>query len=293
MMTEIYAALTTPLTSPTGPIDAAYLARHLRWLEDKGLDGVVPGGTTGEGPSLTVAERMQLIDLVLANCGELKVIPGTGCAALNDTIALTRHAIDAGCDAALVLPPFFIKNPSEAGLIAFYRAVCDALPPHAKLVLYHIPPMSAVAITPGLIDALYASHPQMVYGLKDSGGDAANTAMLTARFPELRVFTGAAPLFARALADGAAGGIFAIANAFPRELRAVADAHAAGGDVAAAQTRVAAISDAIKGYGNVGALKALLPEIVGLPQIASRPPIISIQGEPAAALWGQIAPLMG
>ena len=134
-MPELFAASVTPFVSNTGSVDHAWIPRHLRWMEANGVDGVVPCGTTGEGPSLGVAERMAVIDTVLANRGRLKVIPGTGCAALPEAIALSRYAIERGADAALVLPPFYFKGMSDGGLLAFFRAVCGALPAGGKVLL--------------------------------------------------------------------------------------------------------------------------------------------------------------
>jgi 4-hydroxy-tetrahydrodipicolinate synthase len=219
---------------------------------------------------------MAVIDTVLTHRGRLKVIPGTGCASLPETIAATRYAIERGADAALVLPPFYFKGVSDAGLLAWFRAVCDALPQGGGILLYHIPPISQVAIPAAVIAGLLESHPGAVLGLKDSGGDAEHTRMLCERFPGLKIYTGGAPLTARALADGAVGGIYAITNAFPRELRAVMDAFAAGQDTAPAQARVTAASDAIKPYGNIPALKAILPSITGLPATAPRAPMMPL-----------------
>lgn len=288
-MTHLFAATFTPFSSPTGAVDHAWIPAHLRWLESQGVDGVVPCGTTGEGTSLSMAERQAVIDTVLAHRGGLRVIPGTGCAALPETIALTRYAIERGAEAALVLPPFYFKRPADAGLLAFYRAVCDALPPGGRIMLYHIPPMSQIAISTAVIDGLLASHPGRICGLKDSGGDPEHTALLARRYPGLQIFTGSASTFARSLGDGAAGGIFAITNVFPRELRAVADALASGADAAAAQARVAAIAEALRAHGPIPALKALLPRQSGLPPTSVRVPLVGLEMSDAEALWAQIS----
>jgi 4-hydroxy-tetrahydrodipicolinate synthase len=215
---------------------------------------------------------MAVIDTVLAHRGRLKVIPGTGCANLPETVALTRYAIERGADAALVLPPFYFKGMGDDGLLAYFRALCDALPAGGKVLLYHIPPVSQVAIPAAVIAGLLESHPAALLGLKDSGGDPEHTAMLCRRFPQLRIYTGGPQLTARALADGAAGGIYALTNIFPRELRALMDAFAAGRGVDEAQGRVTAASEAIKPYGNVPAVKAILPALSGLPPTSPRAP---------------------
>ncbi|GIV98689.1 dihydrodipicolinate synthase family protein [Roseiflexus sp.] len=282
---ELFVASVTPFTSPSGAVDHDFIIRHLRWLEAQGVDGVVPCGTTGEGQSLSVAERMAIFDTVMHHRGGLRVFAGTGCAALSDTIILTRYAFERGAEAALVLPPFYFKNLSDAGLLGYYRALCDALPSGARLILYHIPPMSQIPVTPAVIEGLYQSHPHMVYGVKDSSGDPAYLAMLTQRFPTLRVYVGSAALLAQALRDGATGGIFALSNVFPREMRAVMTAHLTGGDVETAQRLVTALSQALKPYGNPPAIKALLARLTDLPRASSRFPLVDLTPDEAETLW--------
>jgi 4-hydroxy-tetrahydrodipicolinate synthase len=285
-MPALMVALITPFTSPAGSPDLAAIPPHLRWLEAQGAQGIVPCGTTGEGPSLSLEERRAVIDTCLEHRGSLRVIPGTGCANLPETIAATRYAIERGAEAAMVLPPFFFKNLSDAGLLAYYRAVCDALPPGGKIVLYHIPPVSQIPITTGVIDGLMESHPAAVYGLKDSGGDPEYTALLTKRYPSMQTFTGGAPLFTRALADGAAGGIFAIANLFPRDLRAILDG---GSEAAEAQTRMTEATNVFKNYGAVPAIKALLPRYADLSASSCRAPLTNMSPTQADELFQKLS----
>jgi 4-hydroxy-tetrahydrodipicolinate synthase len=291
-MAELFVASLTPFRPTDGAVDHAWIAGHLRWLAAHGADGVVPCGTTGEGPSLGLAERKAVIETVLAHRGGLRVIAGTGCVALGETIEATRHALALGADAALVIPPYYFKAITTDGLLAYYRAVCDALPAGGQIMLYHIPPVSQIAITTELIDGLLDSHPGAVMGLKDSGGDAAHTAMLTARYPQLRIYTGGAPLLARALRDGAAGGIFALANAFAPELRAIIAAHDAGADSDVPQRAVVAINEALKPLGAVPALKALVPVIAGLPATTPRPPLLPLP-DGAASVQARLAAVAG
>lgn len=291
-MPELFVASVTPFTGGAGTVDHPWIARHLRWIEANGADGVVPCGTTGEGPSLSLTERMAVIDTVMEHRGGLKMYPGTGCAALSDTIAATRYAITAGADAALVLPPFFFKGLSDDGLLAYYRAVCEALPAGGRIVLYHIPPISQVAIPPAVIAGLLESHPEAILGLKDSGGDPQYTATLARQFPQLKIYTGGAPHLARALHDGAAGGIFALANAFPRELRALMDAFAAGADIVSAQSYVTALSEVLKPYGNVPTLKAMLPRLADLPPTSARLPLLDLPADVAEAQWLRVSTVL-
>lgn len=286
-MSELFVASVTPFLAPNGGVDHAWIPHHLRWLEANGVDGVVPCGTTGEGPSLSFAERQAVIDTVLAHRGNLKVIPGTGCVALPETIVLTNYALEHGADAAMVLPPFYFKSLSDAGLLAFYRTVCDALPENGKIVLYHIPPVSQIPIPTSVIDGLLESHANAIFGIKDSGGDVEHTAMLAKRYPSLKIYAGGASLFARALAGGAAGGIFAIANVFPQELRAIITAHTAGQDTTDAQGRVAALETAVKTYTAIPAIKALL-RLADLPIPSSRLPLVDLTEQEAQSVWERI-----
>ena len=278
-MPELHAAIVTPLDA-TNRLDTNATQQLMRHLAQHGLDGVVPCGTTGEGPSFSVQERLEIIKSTIAARGHLQIIAGTGCQALSDTVALTRAAIDAGADAALVLPPFFYKQSGDAGVIAWYRAVCDALPAHGKIILYHIPPMTGVAITVPIIEALCRSHPEQILGIKDSGVDAAHTAMLVASFPHLKIYTGNAPILAQAIRDGAAGSILAIANIVPRALRILSDApHRT--DI---QTQVAQVDAYVRKVGAASTIKAIITASgvaqVGaprLPQLAHPDPTLAYQ----------------
>jgi 4-hydroxy-tetrahydrodipicolinate synthase len=278
-MPELHAAIVTPLDA-TNRLDTNAMQQLMRHLAQHGLDGVVPCGTTGEGPSFSVQERLEIIKSTIAARGHLQIIAGTGCQALSDTVALTRAAIDAGADAALVLPPFFYKQSGDAGVIAWYRAVCDALPAHGKIILYHIPPMTGVAITVPIIEALCRSHPEQILGIKDSGVDAAHTAMLVASFPHLKIYTGNAPILAQAIRDGAAGSILAIANIVPRALRILSDApHRT--DI---QTQVAQVDAYVRKVGAASTIKAIITASgvtqVGaprLPQLAHPDPTLAYQ----------------
>ncbi|WP_322816240.1 dihydrodipicolinate synthase family protein [Chloroflexus sp.] len=280
----IISAMLTPFTSDVGPVDYEWLPGYLRFLADGGLHGVLALGTTGEGPSMSVVERIRTLEIIMAHRGELSVIAGTGCAALTDTIALSRAAIDLGVDAILVMPPFYIKQPDETGILAYFRALCDALPADARVMLYHIPQVTGVPITRTIIDGLLTSHGARFYGLKDSSGDWEHSKMLIDSYPQLRIFTGSDRLIARALAGGAAGAITALSSAFPKLARAVFDAFHQGGDVAAAQARLSAVRDLVNPINTPPALKAALTWTSDLPETALRLPLLPLSNEEAAAL---------
>lgn len=280
----IISAMLTPFTSDVGPVDYEWLPAYLRFLEEGGLHGVLALGTTGEGPSLGLAERERVLDIVLAHRGGLAVIAGTGCAALTETIALSNYALARGADAVLVMPPFYIKGPSETGILNYFRAVADALPGDGRLLLYHIPQVTGVPITLSIIEGLLASHPGQFYGIKDSSGNWEHTRLLIDRFPQLKIFPGSDRLISSALAAGAAGAITALSSAFPRLARAIYDAHHGGGDVAAAQARLDALRALIDPVNTPPALKAALTWTSTLPETSVRLPLVALADDEVAAL---------
>ncbi|NTU81121.1 MAG: dihydrodipicolinate synthase family protein [Chloroflexales bacterium] len=289
----IISAMLTPFTSDVGPVDYEWLPGYLRFLEAGGLHGVLTLGTTGEGPSMSMAERERVLDIVLASRGDLAVIAGTGCAALTETIALSNYALGRGADAVLVMPPYFIKGPSETGILSYFRALCDALPADAKVMLYNIPQVTGVPVTPAVIDGLLESHSAQFYGLKDSSGSWDNSKMLIERYPQLKVFTGSDRLIASALSGGAAGAITALSSAFPRVARAIYDAHHGGGDIAAAQARLTALRNQIDPVNTPPALKAALAWTSDLAETQVRLPLVPFSNEEAARLRDEYERLIG
>jgi 4-hydroxy-tetrahydrodipicolinate synthase len=280
----VISAMLTPFVSDVGPVDYEWLPGYLQFLAQSGLHGVLALGTTGEGPSMSVAERERVLDTIMEHRGDLGVLAGTGCAALTETIALSRYAVDRGVDAVLVMPPFYIKGPSEAGILAYYRALAEALPAEARLMLYHIPQVTGVPITPKIIEGLLDSHGQQFYGIKDSSGNWDHSLGLITNYPQLKVFTGSDKLISKALANGAAGAITALSSAFPRLARAVYDAHHSGGDVATAQARLTAVRDLIDPVNTPSALKAALSWTSDLPETSVRLPLTALPDDAVHAL---------
>ena len=122
-------------------IDHDRLGAHVQWLLERGAMGVVLMGTTGEANSLSTSERKRALDTVLdAGVDPDHLIVGTGCCALTDTADLTKHALDAGVQRMLVLPPFYYKNVSEDGLFASYDHLLQSMgSTWIRVYLYHFP----------------------------------------------------------------------------------------------------------------------------------------------------------
>src|SRR5258708_11662398 len=115
-------AMVTPFDE-RGELNLAALPGYLDFQRRAGVDGVVVCGTNGEGVSMTVSERKQLLETVVTLRGDFLVIAGTGSANFPDTIELTKHAAEVGADGALVLPPFFYKSPPAAGIADYVRRI--------------------------------------------------------------------------------------------------------------------------------------------------------------------------
>jgi 4-hydroxy-tetrahydrodipicolinate synthase len=282
----VFAANVTPFNPATLAIDHGWMRRHLAYLRARGCDGIVPLGTNGEGPAMSVAERRSVIDSAIQASEGLAVVPGTGCASLPDTVELTRHALQAGADAVLVIPPFFFKNVTDAGVLAYYQRLCDAaLQPGQQILLYHFPQLSGVPIGDTVVAGLRASHPGCVAGVKDSSGDFASIVHWNARFPELRVFAGSDSLASRATAAGVAGTITAGGNLVPDLLQGVRQAVLAGHDPAPIQQRLNEVRGWLEHSPSMhAATKFLLTRFAGLPQTAVRPPLVDLNDAQRADL---------
>jgi 4-hydroxy-tetrahydrodipicolinate synthase len=270
--------------SSIGPVDYDWIGPHLRYMEANGVAGIVPLGTTGEAVSLGLGERERVLDVVLEQRGGLFVIAGTGCASLTETVTLSRYALEQGAEAVLVMPPFYYKDVPDRGVLDYFRALCDALPGDARVLLYHIPRNTGVAISRPVIEGLLESHAKQFFGIKDSSGDAVHTQGLIERYPQLRIYSGSDAHVASSLSSGATGVISALANTFPQLVSGVYAAHQDGGDVQAAQERVGATRGLIKAYASPPALKAALPWAAGLPFTSVRAPLANLSEQEAEGL---------
>ncbi|MDH7601721.1 MAG: dihydrodipicolinate synthase family protein [Armatimonadota bacterium] len=213
-MTEfkgVVAAILTPFDDEDR-IDFEYVKRLLRFVEDEGCNGFVVSGTNGEFPSMSVEERMVLIETCASHKGRMFMVAGTGCSNLRETIELTKFAESVGADAAMVVPPYFFFYASEFGIVEYYKRVFDAV--SLPIFLYNIPQCSGIRITDAVVEAL-ACYPHLA-GVKDSSGDLGSTLHYITAYPKLQIFVGDDHHCLTALAAGAAGHVSGMPNAFPR-----------------------------------------------------------------------------
>jgi len=211
-----WVASATPLAAD-GSVDAAKLAGHAQNLFKQGVDGVVLFGTTGEGTSFSIAERVATVEALLkAGIPASRMGIGGGFPAITDSIAMTRAALALGLNHVLVLPPYFDRNVTPEGIEDAFAAIFDDIADdRLRASLYHIPQASGVAIPPAVAASLRKRYGKIVAGLKDSSGDFKQFQAFRAAAPELAITVGNEADIARAVAAGGAGTICGMANIVP------------------------------------------------------------------------------
>ncbi len=285
----VFCAALTPLDAKLAPDHARFVA-HAKRLLAEGCAGIALLGTTGEANSFSSAERMDLLDAALdAGIAPAALLPGTGVAALTETVALTRHALAGGVSTVVMLPPFYYKDVTEDGLFAAYAETVTRIgDARLRVVLYHIPQVSAVPIPFAVIHRLRAAFPGTFAGIKDSAGKLDHMVALVREFPGLAVLAGADPLLLPLMKEGGAGCITATSNLVAADLAFVFRHHAdpaREAEVAAAQARIVAARERASRFAQMASLKALLAQRDGHPGWKRlRPPLIPLTPAEEAAL---------
>jgi 4-hydroxy-tetrahydrodipicolinate synthase len=276
----VIPAVVTPLNASDQP-DLESLRRHIRVLAREGCDGILLLGTTGEGPSMGLSERESILDAGLSAEEDLFVMVGTGLPSLSDSLYLTRRAFQLGADVAVVLPPYYYKRVTDQGLLDFYRRLLDqAVPEGGMLMLYHIPQVTQVPLSFGLIEELVNISDRRLAGIKDSSGDLAHAKELCDRFPQLRVFVGTDKLLLDGLQSGAAGCITAGANVLAPLDVAVYRTFASNQDAESLQSQLTAAREILERYQPFPAgLKSLLALRYGNHSWNVRPPLVPLSEE--------------
>ncbi|MBM3545977.1 MAG: dihydrodipicolinate synthase family protein [Alphaproteobacteria bacterium] len=256
----VWTALMTPLESD-GRIAFDLLTAHCRWLFANGVDGVTLFGTSGEGQSFSLDERREALERLLASGIQAdRVTVGTATSALPETAALTRHAAALGVAGALVLPPFFFKGLSDDGVYDSFAALCESLKGvKTRLILYHIPQVSAVKVAPKVVARLAKAYPDLISGVKDSAGEWENTAEMLKLTPQLGIMVGHEPFIPRLLKAGGVGTICGVANVRPDLIRRLYDS-AGKPDEAALTETVSKVCALVTDVPFVPAIKVLIAE---------------------------------
>ncbi len=216
----VLSPVLTPFDENLAPDPKRFYA-HCKKLLDDGV-GLAVFGTNSEANSLSVKEKIALLEyLVEQGIPAARMMPGTGCCALSETVELTQKAVAAGCGGALMLPPFYYKDVTVDGLFTYFSEVIQRVADsNLRLYLYHMPPVAVVPIAAELIERLIKAYPNTIAGIKDSSGDWNHTQMLLQNFQSdsFDVFAGSETFLLQVLRAGGAGCITATANTNSRAI---------------------------------------------------------------------------
>ena len=289
----ILSPVVTPFRTDLSPDPRRFIA-HCKWLLSQNC-GLAVFGTNSEANSLSVNERIALLEaLIAADADPNRMMPGTGCCALSDTVRLTEHAVKAGCAGVLMLPPFYYKDVSEDGLYRSFAEVIERVgDSRLRIYLYHIPPVAVVGITPKLVERLMKAYPTAIAGMKDSSGDWKNTKVFLDAFAKagFDVFVGSESFLLANMREGGAGCISATANVNPALIDQLYREWQ-NADAQAQQDRLNAIRKATGQYVMIPALKAVISHFAKDPQWTTvRPPLVELTKEQGAKVVADLGQL--
>jgi 4-hydroxy-tetrahydrodipicolinate synthase len=289
-ITGVLSPVVTPFKPDLSP-DAERFVRQCKWLVANNV-GLAVFGTNSEANSLAAGERMELLEkLVEAGVDPARMMPGTGCCALTDSVRLTAHAVKLGCAGTLMLPPFYYKGVSDEGLYRNYAEIVERVADaRLQIYLYHIPQVSQVPISLKLIERLLKAYPKNIAGTKDSSGDWNNTKATLDAFGKdgFDVFPGSEIFLLAGLRNGGKGCISATANVNPVAIRKLfAEWKSGGADEL--QQGLDRMRNIFQKYPMIPAMKCAIAHWSGHPGWATvRPPLVELGKEQAAALIAEL-----
>ena len=218
----LWPATLTPVT-PDGALDTPRAIAHTHHMLTSGCDGIALFGTTGEGPAFTTTERKGLLEAMLASgVRPDQILVTTSTCALADAIDLGRHASALGCHRQLFMPPFYFRQPRDAGIVEAVSQVVRGIDSASlKLLLYHIPQLSSIEFDHGSIETLSKRFPGQVVGVKDSSGSLEHGLAMARAFPALAILVGAESHVAATMLAGGSGSINGLTNIAPGLMRRV------------------------------------------------------------------------
>lgn len=290
---ERFSGVLSPVVTPFNDdlsVDPDRLISQCQWLLSQNV-GLALFGTNSEANSMSVGEKMLLLDrLIEGGIDPGRMMPGTGCCALTDTVQLTSHAVKLGCAGSLMLPPFYYKGVSDDGLFRSYAEIIERVGSSAlRIYLYHIPPIAQVGISLDLIERLIKAYPNNVVGVKDSSGDWGNTeSMLQRGWDDFRVFCGSESFLLQTMQQGGAGCISATANINPAAIHELfVDWQSANAD--SLQQGLNTIRDLTQSYPMIPALKSVVAAFGGRKEWGIvRPPLVALAEPERKALVAQL-----
>lgn len=286
--TRVGCPLVTPFDGDD--VDADAMAAVVEHVVGAGVDALVPCGTTGEFASLTAAERRLAVETTVgAAPADVPVVAGCSATATGDVRQHLRDAADAGADAALVLPPYYLTADEPAGNRRFLEAALDGAP--LPVYLYNIPAYVGAALAPETVAAL--AERAAVVGMKDSSGDLAYLDdVLGATPPDFQLFQGADGTLVPSVYLGATGGVNALSHLVPGAMLAAVEAVRDGEHARARRLQRAAVGPLARrcaAHGFAPTVKAALAADGVIPSAAVRPPLIPPGSDALADIEAAVA----
>ena len=286
---RVVTAMVTPFDA-SGAVDLDLAGRLARHLVEQGSDGLLVCGTTGESPTLSWEEQLQLLSAVRQAVGsDAKVLAGTGSNCTAEAIEATREAAAAGADGALLVVPYYNKPPQD-GLEAHFRAIAEAAP-DLPLMLYNIPGRTGCSIAPETVARLMDC-PNVVSFKAASGTTEEVTALRLSCGPRLAIYSGDDGLTLPMLAVGAVGVVSVASHVVGPQIRAMIEAYLNGDGPAALAGHDALIPvfKALFATTNPIPVKAAL-ELNGWPVGAPRLPLLPLSDAMKRTLSDTLAAL--
>ena len=289
-MSGVLSPVVTSFKADLSP-DPDRFVRHCRWLLSQNV-GLAVFGTNSEANSLSVEEKVELLDrLVGAGIDPARMMPGTGCCALTDSVRLTAHAMKLGCGGVLMLPPFYYKGVPDDGLFRNFAEVIERVgEQRLRVYVYHIPPVAQVPITLELVERLLKTYPTQTAGMKDSGGDWSNTKAFLDAFAKsgFHVFAGSETFLLQNMRSGGAGCISATANVHPGPIARLYDTWR-DADADTQQARLDEIRGVFSKFPMIPALKAAIAHHGKDGAWGTvRPPLVDLTADQARALMAEL-----
>lgn len=255
----VYTASLTPLTASFEPNMPA-LVRHAQWLLESGSDGVALLGSTGEANSLTLEQRLAIIEQTARELPPDRLMLGTGSCALQDSVRLTKASVDAGVFSVLVIPPFYYKPQSDESVLRFYSELISSVDePRLRIIFYNFPKLSGYNFSVKILQELKHRFGDIAAGIKDSSGEWKNMLGIVQNIPDFMVYTGTETLLLDILKKGGAGSITATANLIAPECQRVYQAWKINKQKVAeqAQMNLTDLRKSLENYPLVSELKSL------------------------------------
>jgi len=222
---DINGALTALITPfKDGKTDFSSLEKIIEFQINSGISGLVVSGTTGESATLSDCEKSELFSFAVKTVnGRVPVIGGTGTNSTDAALRLTESATRAGCDALLVVTPYYNKA-SPDGLYRHYSKLASRTP--LPIIAYNVPSRTGVNIPIDVLKSLYEDG--SISGLKEASGDISRVAKIAEQLPKMAIYSGNDDQILPIMSLGGKGVISVVSNVLPRETEALCRAASAG-----------------------------------------------------------------